>query len=125
MSNSIQSFVSVTASAVPDIYYVMCLMTWLISYHHHHHHHWAAVMSRSWVITSACCFQASLWCVAHCQVVSLQYLPRSTLHRLASLPSRVVLSYGLHVVTRMRYTSAGYEAVVVSCPGPHHFVSHC
>ena len=35
-----------------------------------------------------------------CHIVSLQYLSRSSLHRLAGLPFSLFLSYGLQVVTR-------------------------
>ena len=66
----------------------------------HHHHHWAAVVSRGWAKASACRLQVSLSCAVLCQIVSLQYLSRSSLHRLAGLPCRLLLSYGLQVVTR-------------------------
>ena len=64
-----------------------------------HHHHWAAVVSRGWAKASAGRLQVSLSCAALCHIVSLQYLSRSSLHRLAGLPCRLFLSYGLQVVT--------------------------
>ena len=56
-----------------------------------------------------------------CQIVSLQYLSRSSLHRLAGLPCRLFLSYSLQVVTREVHRSGVFEAVDVPCPGPFHF----
>ena len=38
-------------------------------------------------------------CAVFCQIVSLQYLSRSSHHRLAGLPRRNFLSHGNHVVT--------------------------
>ena len=38
-------------------------------------------------------------CAVLCQIVSLQYLSRSSLHRLAGLPCRLCLSHRLQVVT--------------------------
>ena len=49
--------------------------------------------------------------------MSLQYLSRSSLHRLAGLPCRLFLSYGLQVVTR----EVAFEAVDMPCPGPFYF----
>ena len=43
------------------------------------------------------------------------YLSGSSLHRLAGLPCRIFLSYGLQVVTHV------FEAVDVPCLGPFHF----
>ena len=68
-------------------------------------HHGAAVVSRGWVKASACCLHVTLYWVALCQIVSLHYVSRSPLHRLASLPCRMLLSYGLQVVTREVYRS--------------------
>ena len=53
--------------------------------------------------------EVSLSCAVLCQFVSLQYLSRSSLHRLAGLPCPSVV----------------FEAVDVPSPGPFHFVSHC
>ena len=53
-----------------------------------------------------------------CQIVSLQYLSRSPLHRLAGLPSRIFLSYGLQVVTRNVHRSSLRRLV---CPAQDHF----
>ena len=83
------------------------------------HHHYAAVVSRGWVKASACRLQITLSCAVLCHIVSLQYLSRSSLHRLAGLPCRIFLSYGLQVVTRG--PSVIFEAVDMPCPGPFHF----
>ena len=45
-----------------------------------HHQHWAAVMSRGWAKASACRLLVSLSCAVLCQIVSLLYLSRSSLH---------------------------------------------
>ena len=57
-------------------------------------------MSRGWAKASACRLQITPSCAFLCHIVSLQYLSRSSLHRLAGLPCRLFLSYGLQVVTR-------------------------
>ena len=49
-------------------------------------------VSRGWAKTSACCLQVSMSCAVLCQIVSLDYLSRSSLHRLAGLPCRLFLS---------------------------------
>ena len=79
--------------------YIYC-RKWLIG-----HHHWAAVVSRYWAKASACRLQVSLSCAFLCQIVSLQYLSRSSLRRLAGLPC-ILLSFGLHVVTREIHRSS-------------------
>ena len=58
-------------------------------------------MSRGWTKASACCLQTTLSCAFLCHIVSLPYLSRSSLHRLAGLPCRLFLSYGLQLVTRV------------------------
>ena len=68
-------------------------------------------------MASACRPQVSLSRAVLCQSVSLQYLSRSSLHRLAGLPCHLFLSYHLHVVTR----EVVFEAVDVPCSGPFHF----
>ena len=88
---------------------------------HHHHHHCAAVVSRGWAKVSACHLQVSLACAVLCQIVSLQYLSRSSLHRLACLPCHIFLSYGLQVVTREVHLSVVFEPVDMPCPGPFRF----
>ena len=63
-------------------------------------------MSRSWAKASACRLQVSLSCAVLCQIVPLQYLSRSSLHRLAWFLSRVVFScriIDLHMGTRKVY----------------------
>ena len=61
-----------------------------------HHHHWAAVVSCTWVKASACLLQVSLSCAVLCQIVSLPYLSRSSLHRLAGLPCHL----SFHMVSK-------------------------
>ena len=70
------------------------------------HPHWSAVVSRGWAIDSACRLQFTLSCAVLCHIVSLQYLSRSSLHRLAGLHCRFFLSYGLQVVTREVHRSS-------------------
>ena len=61
----------------------------------------------------------SLSCAVLCQIVSLQYLSRSSLHRLAGLPCRLFLSYyGLQVVTRDVHRS--YRRLI--CPAQDHLI---
>ncbi len=64
-------------------------------------------MSRGcgWAKVSACRLQVSLFCAVLCQIVSLQYLSRSSLYPLADLPCPILLSYGFHVVTCEVYRS--------------------
>ena len=84
-------------------------------------HHWAAVVSRCWANTSARRLQVSLSCSFLCHIVSLQYLSRLSLQRLAGLPCLLFLSYGLQVVTREVHRSVVFEAVDMPCPAPFHF----
>ena len=58
-----------------------------------HHHHCTAVVPRGWEKASACRLQVSLYCTVLCQIVYLQYLSRSSLHRLAGLPCRMVITW--------------------------------
>ena len=53
-----------------------------------------------------------------CHIVSLQYLSRSYLHRLAGLPCRIFLSWSPSGDTRG--PSVVFEAVDMPCPGPLH-----
>ena len=76
-------------------------------------------MSRGWTNTSACRLQVTLSCAVLCQIVSLQYLSGSSLHRLAGLPSRLLLSYGLQVVTREVHRSSLRRLI---CPAQGHFI---
>ena len=85
----------------------------------HHNHHWAAVVSRGWAKASACRLQVSLFCAVLCPIVSLQCLSRSSLHRLAGLPCRLFLSYGLQVVTRVVHRSSLRRLI---CPAQDHFI---
>ena len=48
------------------------------------------VVSHVWAEAPAWRLQVSLSCAVFCHIVSLQYLSRSSLHRLAGLPCRVV-----------------------------------
>ena len=70
------------------------------------HHHWAVVVSHEWAQASACLLQVSLSCALLCQIVSLQCLSRSSLHRLAGLPYRLFLLNGVQVVTREVHRSS-------------------
>ena len=75
-------------------------------------------MRRGLAKASACRLQITLSCAILCQIVSLQYLSRSSLHRLAGLLCRLFLSYGLQVVTREVHRSALRRLI---CPAQHHF----
>ena len=92
-------------------------------HHHHHHHHYAAVVSHGWVKASACRLQVSLLCAVLCQIVSLQYLSRSSLHRLAGLPCHLFLSLW-SPSGDMQGTSVVFGAVDMPFPGPFRFFSH-
>ena len=76
-------------------------------------------VSRVWAKASACCLQITLSCAFLCHIVSLQYLSRSSLHRLAGLPCRIFLSWPPSGDTRG--PSVVFEAVDMPCPGPFHF----
>ena len=76
-------------------------------------------MSRGWAKASACRLQITLSCTFLCHIVSLQYLSRSSLHRLAGLPCRLFLSYGLQVVTREVHRSSSRQLI---CPAQDHFI---
>ena len=76
-------------------------------------------MSRGCAKASACRLQVSLSCAVLCQIVSLQYLSRSSLHRFAGLPCRLFLSYGLQVVTREVHRSSLRRLM---CPAQDHFI---
>ena len=76
-------------------------------------------MSRGWAITSAYCLQISPSCTVLCQIVSLPYLSRSSLHRLAGLPCCLFLLYDLQVVTREVRRSSLRRLM---CPAQDHFI---
>ena len=76
-------------------------------------------MSRGWAKASACCLQTTLSCAFLCHIVSLPYLSRSSLHRLAGLPCRLFLSYGLQLVTREVHRSSLRRLI---CPAQDHFI---
>ena len=76
-------------------------------------------MSRGWAKASECRLQITLYCAFLCHIVSLQYLSRSSLHRLAGLPCRLFLSYGLQVVTREVHRSSLRRLI---CPAQDHFI---
>ena len=76
-------------------------------------------MSRGWAKAAACRLQITLSCAFLCHIVSLQYLSRSSLHRLAGLPCRLFLSYGLEVVTREVHRSSLRRLI---CPAQDHFI---
>ena len=67
----------------------------------------------------ACRLRVTLSCAVLCQVVSLQYLFRSSLHRLAGLPCRLFLSFGLQVVTREVHRLSLRRLI---CPAQDHFI---
>ena len=80
------------------------------------HGHWIVVVPRGWVKASTCRLQVNLYCTVICQIVSLQYLSRSSV----SPP----LSYFLVVWSPrgdMRGPLVVFEAVGVPFPGPFHF----
>ena len=77
-------------------------------------------MSRGWVKASACRLQIILSCAVLCHIVSLQYLSRSSLHRLAGLPC-LFFSYGLQLSGDIRGQSVVFETVDMPCPGPFQF----
>ena len=54
-----------------------------------------------------------------CHIVSLQYLSRSSLHRLAGLHCRLFLSYGLQVVTLEVHRPSLRRLI---CPAQEHFI---
>ena len=79
-------------------------------------------MSRGWAKASSCRLQVSLSCAVLCQIVSLQYLSRSSLHRLAGLHCHIFLSsyfYGLQMVTRVVHRSSLRRLI---CPAQDHFI---
>ena len=61
----------------------------------------------------------SLFYAVLCQIVSLQYLSRASLHRLAGLPCRLFLSDGLQVVTCEVHRSYLRRLV---CPAHNYFI---
>ena len=76
-------------------------------------------MSCGWAKASGCRLQITLSCAFLCRIVLLQYLSRSSLHRLAGLPCRLFLSYGLQVVTREVHRSSLRRLI---CPAQDHFI---
>ena len=58
-------------------------------------------------------------CAVLCHIVSLQYLSRSSFHRLACLRCHLFLSYGLQVVTREVHRSSLRRLI---CPALDHFI---
>ena len=81
--------------------------------------HWAAVVSSGWANALACRLQVSLSCAVLCQIVSLQYLSRPSLHRLAGLPCRLFVSWSQSGDTQS--PSVVFKAVDMPCPGTFHF----
>ena len=76
-------------------------------------------MSSGWAKASACRLQITLSCAFRCHIVSLPYLSRSSLHRLAGLPCRLFLLCGLQVVTREVHRSSLRRLI---CPAHDHFI---
>ena len=82
-------------------------------------HHYAAVVSRGWAKASPCRLQITLSCAVLCHIVSLQYLSKSSLHRLTALPCRLFLSHCLQVVTREVHRLSLRRLI---CPAQDHFI---
>ena len=61
----------------------------------------------------------TLSCVVLCHIASLQYLSRLSLRRLADLPCRLFLSYGLQVVAREIHRLPLRRLI---CPAQDHFI---
>ena len=76
-------------------------------------------MSRGWAKALACRLQITLYCAVLSHIVSLQYLSRSSLHRLAGLPCRLFLSYGLQLVAREVHRLSLRRFI---CPAQDHFI---
>ena len=76
-------------------------------------------MSRGWAKASACRRQVTLSCAVLCHIVSLQYLSRSSLHRLACLPCRLFLSCGLQVIACEVHRSSLRRLI---CPAQNHLI---
>ena len=76
-------------------------------------------MSRGWAKASACRLQITLSCAVLCHIMSLQYLSRSSLHRLAGLSCRIFSSHGLQVVIREVHRSSLRRLI---CPAQDHFI---
>ena len=66
-----------------------------------------------------CRLQITLSCAVLCHIVLLQYLSRSSIHRLDGLSCRLFLSYGLQVVTREVHWSSLRRWI---CPAQDHFI---
>ena len=73
-------------------------------------------MSRVWGKASACRLQITLSCAVLCHIVSLQYLSRSSSHRLAGLPCHMT---SFQVVTCEVHRSSVSRLI---CPAQDHFI---
>ena len=76
-------------------------------------------MSHGWAKALACRLHVSLSVAVLCQIMSLQCLTISSLHRLTGLPCRLFLSCCLHVVTREVHWSSLRRWI---CPAQDHFI---
>ena len=76
-------------------------------------------MYRGWAKASACRLQITLYCAVLFHIVSLQYLSRSSLHRLAGLPCRLFLSCGPQVVIHEVHRSSLRRLI---CPTQDHLI---
>ena len=107
------------------LYCVMIPTVCAVSLKYHHHSLLGShIVSRGWAKASACRLQVSpgtvsLVCAALCQIVSLQYLSRSSHRRFVGLPCRLFLSYGLQLVSREVHQSSLRRS---TCPAQDHFI---
>ena len=76
-------------------------------------------MFRGWAKATACRLQIAMYCDVLCHIVSVQYLSRSSLHRLAGLPCRLFVSYGIQVVIRIVHRSSLKRLI---CPAQDNFI---
>ena len=84
-------------------------------------HHSSSLGSRfvPWLGVGLSMPSPTLSCAVLCHIVSLQYLSRSSLHRLAGLPCRLFLSHGLQVLTREVHRLSLRRLI---CPALDHFI---
>ena len=88
-------------------------------YHQKEQGHGILTMPDLYVISVQKWIVSCLSCGVFCQIVSLQYLSRSSLHHLAGLPCRLFLSWSPSGDTWGPLVV--FEAVDIPCPEPFHF----